>query len=852
MAITKNGSWATQQTTTKSTTLSHTLGSGTNRVVLIFATFKTNTNVATTQILSTGSSTTSPPYNANYQQSGQFRISYDSGGDNIDATLLYTTNILDTSNNPLGFTSVFAVWEDDLPATTGSKTVFIDSNRSDVILSHIGVIQYDGVLQGVFYADRHLTSSTSTSHTLDFNTKVANCLLLNSVAVDDEGGTETSLTDNSSQTEETAFTFDATNDLSGAIYSKSLTGTGDDSVSYTLGTARGVAITGIILIPDTETITSAEVIKVRDWNIQNQVSQSSADPSVTITLPSGNDRIVLALMYWDDTGNHTIDTATFGGQSMTHIGQVGNTSQDVYASAWYLLEANLPADGSRTLTITNPSTLDNWTATVIILENVEQEAPNGLVSNSVQGTTLALGSTTPDLEHSLVCSVFGVGDDVAKSHLYEGMSIYNMEDIDTAESGSLQLTFLAHDRAINPTLYNINSEPCAGLAFWVKPKVITSQTLTVPYIIVSDVYYEPDLDQNLSGTEATFTPVFYSSSVELNLSPSLVTFNPVFFAVEDLDQNISPGLISFNPVFYGGDLDLNQFLEPGLVTFSPNYFEPDLDQQVSTTSNSFSPNYFEPDLDQYLTSTLTTFTPSYLEPDLDQQVSSGLVSFTPVFYSVLVQFSGGEQNLAPPFVTFSPNYFAPDLDQSVSPGIVTFTPGYFEFDLDQFIDPVLTTFTPTVYEFDLDQEMEVGVYVEIPNYFEPDLDQQVSTTFNSFTPSYFGFDVDQNLTSQLVTITPNYLEPDLDQNISPDLSVFSFVVYGGSIGVVIKLFPSLVQFIPDYFIPDLDQQISPGISTFNSVFYEADFGEDFLLITENSTGFNLISENTDEDFVLIN
>jgi hypothetical protein len=470
-AITKNGSWATINSSVKPTTVSHTLSSGTNRVVLIFVSYKDNTTWTHKSFpLNSLTAATTAQYNGSYTQASEFRVRYDSGGDAIDAELLISVDMRDNADDGHGFIGVFAVWDDDLPGTTGSKTVQVDSAGSNTVMSHVGVIQYDGVLQNAWYSDWLQRDVNATSYTLNFNTKVANCLLINMIGI--HAATDISITDDSSQTSETTFSHDAGDDAKSAIYSKSLTGTGDDSVSYTLGSSTSGAIAGIILIPDTSSVTDAELIKLLRFDREQVITASSSDPTIATTLDSGSDRVVIGVLYWDDTDSLTIDTATFGGQSMTHLGQAGNTTSDVYVSAWYILETNLPANGAQSFVVTNPGTIDNWMTGVIIVENVEQEAPNGFTSGalSVNANDLTLTALSLAKEHSWIFQLWGMGTSGdANSTSIGGMDIWNTE-ADAAERSRFVAGSTSHDRSVTPDFEMAANRMASGLAFFLEPK----------------------------------------------------------------------------------------------------------------------------------------------------------------------------------------------------------------------------------------------------------------------------------------------------------------------------------------------------------------------------------------------
>lgn len=131
---------------------------------------------------------------------------------------------------------------------------------------------------------------------------------------------------------------------------------------------------------------------------------TSSPCTVAITQASGSNRLVLALVNHGGY-NQAVSSAVYGGVSMTAVWaddtyEDGNQSE---VRAFYVKEANLPADGSRDCVI---SGLTNAHVTVLQLDGVDQTTPvnvyNGAVSITSTAMTVSATTTVAD------CLLFGL------------------------------------------------------------------------------------------------------------------------------------------------------------------------------------------------------------------------------------------------------------------------------------------------------------------------------------------------------------------------------------------------------------------------------------------------------------
>jgi len=110
-------------------------------------------------------------------------------------------------------------------------------------------------------------------------------------------------------------------------------------------------------------------------------SASATSISATHTLSSGSNRIAFAFVIVQSS---TVTGATYGGVAMTLLGSVSNGTERLYI--YYLLEAGMPANGSKTVTASLASSaacgMSVWT-----IQNAKQSAPSAPVSSSASASS---------------------------------------------------------------------------------------------------------------------------------------------------------------------------------------------------------------------------------------------------------------------------------------------------------------------------------------------------------------------------------------------------------------------------------------------------------------------------------
>lgn len=119
--------------------------------------------------------------------------------------------------------------------------------------------------------------------------------------------------------------------------------------------------------------------------------------SATHTLSSGSNRIAIACVY---VQTNTVTGVTYGGVAMTQLGVATGSNERCYI--YYLLEASLPANGSKTVTASFSGS-SAAQISVFTLKNAKQSAPGTAVTN----TSAAAATLTVDLTVTYASS-FGI------------------------------------------------------------------------------------------------------------------------------------------------------------------------------------------------------------------------------------------------------------------------------------------------------------------------------------------------------------------------------------------------------------------------------------------------------------
>ena len=129
---------------------------------------------------------------------------------------------------------------------------------------------------------------------------------------------------------------------------------------------------------------------------------TSLTVSATHTLAAGSNRIAIAVVSFYKATSFECTGVTYGGVAMTKIGNSGNhTSVYRDISVWYLLEASLPSDGSKTVTATVGSSSLNLNIHVFTIQGAAQAAYE---QTPTAGTYLNASSATSSINITTVAT----------------------------------------------------------------------------------------------------------------------------------------------------------------------------------------------------------------------------------------------------------------------------------------------------------------------------------------------------------------------------------------------------------------------------------------------------------------
>lgn len=109
----------------------------------------------------------------------------------------------------------------------------------------------------------------------------------------------------------------------------------------------------------------------------NNTQGAGSSISVTHDLTSGSNRIAIVFVHQTYyNASELITGVTYGGVAMTQIGGGSGDRTNVYRniSAWYLLEASLPANGTKTVVATFGASVLTSAISVFTIQNAKQAA----------------------------------------------------------------------------------------------------------------------------------------------------------------------------------------------------------------------------------------------------------------------------------------------------------------------------------------------------------------------------------------------------------------------------------------------------------------------------------------------
>jgi hypothetical protein len=138
-------------------------------------------------------------------------------------------------------------------------------------------------------------------------------------------------------------------------------------------------------------------------SLVGSIAQSQAN-TVSHTLAAGSGNRIVFGLYGSETAIDTTPTGvTYGGQTMTLLGSHENTGYATSAYVFYILEADLPANGANTFDASSITGSTNDASTVLCFDGLAQTTESDLLvgdggagSNATKGGDITV-ATTNDL-----------------------------------------------------------------------------------------------------------------------------------------------------------------------------------------------------------------------------------------------------------------------------------------------------------------------------------------------------------------------------------------------------------------------------------------------------------------------
>ncbi|MHC4620690.1 MAG: PASTA domain-containing protein, partial [Planctomycetota bacterium] len=139
-----------------------------------------------------------------------------------------------------------------------------------------------------------------------------------------------------------------------------------------------------------------------DASIQFDAVSSTSDAAVSATLSwqhtigGGNKRLLVVGLACEDASepNSAVAGVTYNGVSMTEVAGSSVRVDGIKADLYYLLDANLPSAGTYTVLVTYSGNVDSRVGGAISLANVEQQAAEAVVTNTIKSTDISTSITT--------------------------------------------------------------------------------------------------------------------------------------------------------------------------------------------------------------------------------------------------------------------------------------------------------------------------------------------------------------------------------------------------------------------------------------------------------------------------
>lgn len=157
-------------------------------------------------------------------------------------------------------------------------------------------------------------------------------------------------------------------------------------------------------------------------------TNASFSNSFSHTLVSGSNRMVVVCIETENINTHSISSVTYGGQAMTQaVTYTGGTYN--IAAVYYILEVNLPSDGSNTVVITLTGTASTPYQFGYCAEytGVHQSSPEA-INTAYQTTGNTISNTISPSTGAWVISSMACGNTGSYTHGESQVEIYDSTD----------------------------------------------------------------------------------------------------------------------------------------------------------------------------------------------------------------------------------------------------------------------------------------------------------------------------------------------------------------------------------------------------------------------------------------
>jgi hypothetical protein len=196
---------------------------------------------------------------------------------------------------------------------------------------------------------------------------------------------------------------------SGTIFSWASPVSGGTGKQFTITGSTG---TSPITANGTYTATY-KTVAITKLGTDTSTTSTSLTTSWSHTLVAGSNRMIAVCIGIEHSGV-TVNSVTYGGRTMTRAVSYEASSSGVYmlTQIWYLLEANLPANGARTVTVTataNGGSISEVSAFCAEYNGVKQSAPEDTDGVSQYSGNTITNTISPST-NSWVISSSGAGD----------------------------------------------------------------------------------------------------------------------------------------------------------------------------------------------------------------------------------------------------------------------------------------------------------------------------------------------------------------------------------------------------------------------------------------------------------